>query len=180
MLLAFIIYLYHILYQFFMATEAVATNSRHFSKEILVKMSGQLGRQHFRNFGMMSGLKSWGNYNSEHKLLLPLHNFGAVLLRILRHMLTYNIDWGEGKSSHRTEEISLVNSWLWKFLRALKMTYESVLTILPEIVAASTFVWFSLNWVPWGNHYYLRVTLFTKFESNTLNRKSRKTRAFQA
>ena len=34
----------------------------------------------------------------------------------------------------------LVNSWLWKFLRTLKNTYENVPTILSKIVGFNLFV----------------------------------------
>ena len=46
---------------------------------------------------------------------------------------------GEGKWPYRADKVLQVNSWLWKFLRTLKNTYENVPTFLSKIVWGNWF-----------------------------------------
>ena len=46
---------------------------------------------------------------------------------------------GEGKWPYRTDKVLQVNSWLRKFLRTLKNTYENVPTILSKIAWGNWF-----------------------------------------
>ena len=45
----------------------------------------------------------------------------------------------EGKWPYQTDKVLKVNSWLWKFLRTLKNTYENIPTILSKIVLGNRF-----------------------------------------